>query len=1062
MAACPKCGEDNSERARFCQSCGSPLSAAAPGPVRTRKTVTVLFSDITGSTALGEQLDPESVRSIMARYFDGMRRVLERHGATVEKFIGDAVMAVFGIPQVHEDDALRAVKAASEMRDTLEDLNTELEARWGIRIRNRTGVNTGEVVAGDTGSASTLATGDAVNVAARLEQAAGPGEILLGETTYRLVRHAVRVATGIPLSLKGKTEPVTAYRLLDVLPEGRVRERRLVAPLVGRDAELGQLLAAFEEVEAERSCRLVTVLGAPGLGKSRLVSEAVAALGDRATVLHGRCLPYGDGITFWPVIEVMKQAAGVTDADPPAEVLRRLGDMAAELGMDPADAPRLATLMGLAPAGGTIEESFRAVRVLLQAMSRRRPLVVVVEDIHWAEPSLLDLLHHVVELARDAPILVLCPARPELLEARPGWGADLPNSTIVPLRPLSEEESRRMVPAALGVSGLEAVAEQVTRAAGGNPLFIEEMLGMMIDDGVLVHRDGNWLVAQDSSTLAVPATIAALIASRLDRLSEEERAVAEWASVVGKEFQRDALVALSDGGSLDPSLDELVQKEYIVPTASPGAYRFRHILIRDEAYSAIPKEHRAKLHERFGNWLEVQAGQRLPEYEEIVGYHLEQGHRYLSELGLDDKRTGALARRASDRLDHAGRRAAARGDLSAAVKLLSRSASLLDEDDPALASVVLELGDASVQAGEFAEAEDAFRRGQEVADISGNRLLAAHLTAKRRFARLFTDPTARLEDLRRELGGTVRLFEEAAYREGLADVWLQLGILSVWGGQATAALDLLERAVAAARTAGNERVESQASVFALAAAFFGSTPLAETMELVDAVAKDPSTPVHVQAFARTERSACLAMEGRFDEARDEWSRARALADELGPAVAPMTAMASFGQVVFELTGELDEAEAVLRPAYDRFLEAGETGHLSTVACELGHIVLDQHREEEALTLSDLSERNAAADDVWSQVGWRTLRARVLGRRGEHELAEQLAREAVEHALSTDYLHHIGQTLLRAAEVMRAAGKLEEAADYTRGAAEVFERKGNIVSAERARNHLAGPAGKESL
>ena len=426
MSRCPGCGRENADDARFCPSCGTALGGSEQR-TEARRIVTVVFTDVTGSTALGESLDPEPLRRVLTRYFDSMQDVIERHGGVVEKFIGDAVMAVFGIPQLHEDDALRAVKAASAMRERLVTLNMELASDHGVRIETRTGVNTGEVVAGDPTSGQRLITGDAVNLAARLEQAAAPGEIVIGATTHRLVRDGVLVEALEPLDLKGKSAKVQAFRLLEVLPDAAAITRRGDSPFVGRASELMILRDQFADCVAERSCRLVTVLGAPGIGKSRLIGEFIEGRGDAGYVV-GHCLAYGDGITYWPLVEIVKQIAG-GDARSVAALVPEDGALVAE---------GIAAAVGQSEGATSPEETFWAVRKLLEALARDRPLIVVLEDFDWAEPTFLDLVEYVLGFA-SAPILVLAVARPDLLERRPSWSAPRPHSTLLVLEPLARE-----------------------------------------------------------------------------------------------------------------------------------------------------------------------------------------------------------------------------------------------------------------------------------------------------------------------------------------------------------------------------------------------------------------------------------------------------------------------------------------------------------------------------------------------------------------------------------------------------------------------------------------------
>ena len=548
MLTCANCGRESPEDFAFCPACSAPL--APPGRQEVRKTVTVVFCDVTGSTAMGERLDPESLRRVMSRYFAEMRAALERHGGTVEKFIGDAVMAVFGVPAIHEDDALRAVRAAAEMREALQVFNKELERDHGVSLAARIGVNTGEVVAGDQGD--TLVTGDAVNVAARLEQAAEPGTVLIGEETLRLVRDAVVAEPVPPLEVKGKSEPLAAFRLVQVTAGVAGVARRLDSPMVGRERELARLRQTFEAAIADRSCQLFTILGTPGVGKSRLVEEFLGSLGE-ATVLRGRCLPYGEGITFFPVGEVVKEAAGLEDFDAPDEIERKI---CAVLGTDGPACSTLAQLFAAAERDSSVEETFWAVRSFLEAVAQTAPLAVVFDDIHWGEPTFLDLIEHITGWAREAPILVLCVARPELLDERAGWGGGKFNATTISLEPLSDDECGDLIGNLLGRAALpDEARDRILAAAEGTPLFVEEMLSMLIDDGSLARDGDRWVATGPLVDLRVPPTIQALLAARLDQLTGDERAAIQRAAVCGKQFHVGAVAALLDGrrgGPADP------------------------------------------------------------------------------------------------------------------------------------------------------------------------------------------------------------------------------------------------------------------------------------------------------------------------------------------------------------------------------------------------------------------------------------------------------------------------------------------------------------------------------
>jgi len=617
--------------------------------------VTVLFCDVTGSTALGESTDPEALRALLARYFERTKGIVESHGGTVEKFIGDAVMAVFGIPAAHEDDALRACRAAVEMREALPELG----------IRGRIGVNTGEVV---TGTSERLATGDAVNVAARLEHAAEPGEVLVGAETHALVRDAVVAEPVEPLILKGKAEPVPASRLVAVLD---APERSHGLPFVGREAELARIVEAWERALSEARCELVTVVGDAGVGKSRLVAEALAAVGAR--VVRGRCLPYGEGITYWPVVDVVKRL----------EVLPS----------DPVAAAAVRSLLGESDVGTSGDEIAWAFRKLLEEQA---PLVAVFDDIQWGEETFLDLIESTALLSSGAPLLLLCMARPELVERRPGWPGALR------LEPLPAEQVDALIGAA--VSG--ELRQRIARAAGGNPLFISEMLAM----------------AAGNAEVEVPPTLKALLAARLDQLDEAERKVLERGSVEGEIFHRGAVQALApEETQVTTRLAGLVRRELIRPDraqlAGDDGYRFRHLLIRDAAYDALPKAVRADLHARFAAWLD-EHGHALVERDEIAGYHLEQAARYHAELGQADP---ALAERAAERLATAGRRAIDRQDDRTGAALLARAAELVR---PHRLDLALELeaawaiGDQDRRASARA-AEAAAERAEAEGDRSG-------------------------------------------------------------------------------------------------------------------------------------------------------------------------------------------------------------------------------------------------------------------------------------------------------------------------------------------------------
>jgi class 3 adenylate cyclase/tetratricopeptide (TPR) repeat protein len=1059
MPACPRCGEHNPDRARFCLACGLPLEATGvPSRREVRKTVTVVFTDVTGSTALGERLDPESLRRVMSRYFDEMRTVLERHGGTVEKFIGDAIVAVFGIPVLHEDDALRAIRAAAEMRDALESLNEELEREWGVRIQVRTGVNTGEVVAGDPALGQSMVVGDAVNVAARLEQTAPPDSIQIGATTYRLVRDAVEVESLEPLALKGKAQAVPAYRLLHVRPGAPAFERRMDSPMVGRDREQLLLNQTFERTAEERSCHLFTVLGAAGVGKSRLAAELVSMCRMRARVHGGRCLPYGEGITFWPIVEVVREAAEITDEDS-AQQGRTKIDALLE-GQEDADlvAERVAQVVGLADVTTEAEEITWAVRRLFEALAETEPLVVVLDDIHWAEPTLLDLIEHVADWSRDAPILLVCLARAELLDIRPTWGGGKLNATSIHLEPLTEEQSSTLIGNLLGRAELsEDAGRRIAEAAEGNPLFVEEMLSMLIDDGLLLRDDGHWVPASDLSGVSVPPTIQALLAARLDRLGPDERVVIERASVEGKVFHRGAVAELSPASERDAvagHLQTLVRKELVRPNrpdfAGEDAFAFRHLLIRDAAYEGMPKETRADLHGRFATWLERSAGSRLAEYEEIIGYQLEQAHRYRTELGPVDERTTDLGRRAAEHLGRAGRRAFDRGDAPGATNLLQRALALLPEEDPARLGHSVDLGKALAVQGEFVRAEELLEGTVEAASTLGDQTMEWRARMERLDIRIMADPGGTtMEESRTGAEHAIGLFTELGDESGLARAWHVLAMVHWNEAGSRKTQEALEEAILHARKAGDHRQEAEDLAWLLITAGWGSRPIAEALTMIHGILGRSRQHPKVEAFASISRGFLESMTGDFDHAREMVRRGRDSLQDLGFAVDAAATCHASGHVEL-MAGDPAAAERELRAGYDALERMGEKAYLSTTAARLAEAVYAQGRYDEAERYSRISEEAADPGDLESQMRWRAARAMALARGGQVEDAERLARDAVTLAEGTDFTDTHADMLRSLAEVLRLAGRREEAMSAEQRALAFYEAKGNVMQAEQTR------------
>ena len=1050
MLTCGNCGRQSPDDFAFCPACASPLAPPA-AQHETRRTVTVVFCDVTGSTAMGERLDPESLRRIMSRYFQEMRAALERHGGTVEKFIGDAVMAVFGVPNVHEDDAIRAVRAAGEMREALVALNKELERDHGVSLAARIGVNTGEVVAGDP-QGQTLVTGDAVNVAARLEQAADPGAVLLGGDTMRLVRDAVAAEPVEPLVMKGKSDPISAFRLIEVTTGVAGVARRLDSPMVGRERPLAQLRQAFDAAVADRSCQLFTVLGAPGVGKSRLVAEFLGTVQGEATVLRGRCLPYGEGITFFPVGEVVKEAAGLDDFDAPEEIERKICAILGD-GEQGAACATLAQLFGAADHDSAAEETFWAVRRFLESVAQAGPLAVVFDDIQWGEPTFLDLIEHIADWSRDAPILVLCMARPELLDDRPVWGGGKFNAATILLERLSDADCGELIANLLRRAALPDEARvRILEAAEGTPLFVEEMLSMLIDDGLLVLEGDRWIATGDLGAVSVPPTIQALLAARLDRLSADERAVIQRAAVAGKQFHLGALTAMFDGDGIADvrgTVMSLVRRDLIWPDRSlligEDAFRFRHLLIRDAAYEAAPKAVRAALHERYAAWIVDVAGDRVEEQEEIVAYHLERAYRLHQELGPLSDTAREIGLRAARHYAACGRRAAERGDEAAAATLFRHAADLLPEGHPDRPSMLYEVARAYGHTFEPRLAFGAADEAVQEAAAAGQTPLGWLARLERSFAHQLMDPHGKsTQEIRDELAGAIASLEEAGDEAGLATVWRRRAEIEWMPCRFDAAREAADRAVQHARLSGKRSLLVHAMGIRSAAEMFGNMRPEGVLASLDEAAAEVGREGLFGHMMLVHRSSCAAMTGDLDTARRLSDEAIALAGRMGVGFFVAASCEFRGD--FELqAGDAAAAEQAYRRQYETLDTAGDEGHKSTAAADLARALYQLDRLDEAETFARMALEIAAEDDLVSQASGRCARALVHAARGEHDDAIRSAREAVAIFGDTQSPVFHGNIWMTLAEVLRAAGQNDEAAGAARTALGFFERKGNELA-----------------
>jgi class 3 adenylate cyclase len=967
---------------------GPPLAQAAPREVR--KTVTVLFCDVVDSTALGEGTDPEVLRALLARYFKQMKSIVELHGGTVEKFIGDAVMAVFGVPVAHEDDALRACRAALEMRESFPELG----------IEGRIGITTGEVV---TGTEERLATGDAVNVAARLEQAAEPGQVFVGEPTLQLVHEEAEVEALEPLALRGKAEPVEAYRLRALHTVSRRHDLRFV----GRAQEVAAIQEAWQRALTAKRCEVFTIVGEAGVGKSRLVAEALPTINARA--VEGRCLSYGEGITYWPVVEVLKQL-GSSSADERA-------------------AAAIAAVLGETDVPTSAEEIAWGFRKLLE---QQAPLIVVFDDIQWGEETFLDLIEHLALLSSGSPILVLCIARTELNERRPGW------TPLLRLQPLADDDVDELI----GRRGPAELKERIARVASGNPLFVSEMLAMSFET---------------NGEVEVPPTLRALLVARLDQLKPEERWLIERGAVEGEVFHSGAVQALApEETRVTRTLSALVRKS-LIRTDKPqlpgeDGFRFGHALLQEVAYEGITKSKRAELHERLAAWLD-ERGAEFVESDEIVGYHLEQAHRYRAELGPVDEAARELASRAADCLARAGGRAFVRNDMPAAAKLLGRAATLLERGDPGRAAILPELGAALGAVGDLARAEDVLAQAVAEARALEGANLVARAVAEQVLLRLFSDPEGRAQEARAEGERLIAALEGSDDDRALAKAWYLVGFANLNATQFADMDRAMSRSLEHADRAADLQQQSAAIQGLASATACGPTQVADGIVRLERLSERVPDGSQAEAGLLINLALLQAMAGRIGEARRLAGRGRAIFKELGMEIWGATNAIEVGSVE-RYAGDPAVAEPVLRKGCEALQRMGERAFLSTTSAFLAQTLYALERHEEADEWTHVSEEAAAPDDLLSQFVWRSVRAKVLARRGKLKDGERLAKEAVALAETGDMLACTGDALLDLAEVLRLANKDDEARSCIQRALGLYEQKGVVRMAERARALLA--------
>ncbi len=1063
MRICPSCGDQSPDRYRFCNTCGASLTEVIAR--ETRRTVSLVFAmpkvhAVAGATggdgASGPE--PEALRDVMSTYFDAMRAALERHGGTVEKFIGDAVMAVFGLPVRHEDDAVRAIRAAADMQAALPELNERFRRERGLELENHIGVNTGEVIAGDASTGQRLVTGDAVNTAARLEQAAGPGEIVLGDLTYRLARGQIEIEFIPPLTLKGKAEPVPAYRLVRVgaPTETQPADTTTTAtPFVGREAEMGRLSEALGDAMTNRRARLVTLVGDAGVGKSRLIREFAARASESARVARGRCLPYGDGITFWPLAEIVREAAGIVGDDTPDQAIAKIRALCASQDAD-AIVERVASAMNLTATQFPVTELLWGGRRLLETLAARQPLTMIVDDIHSAETTFLDFIDHLLDAVDGVSILLLCSARHEIAERHAEW-LEAHDADTIRLEPLTDTESGQIVEELLGTLD-PSVRERITAVSEGNPLYVEQIVSMLIETGEIQRGLDGWVARGDSESIRIPPTVEALVAARLDALDQEERAVVEPAAVIGLSFPMDAVDELVEAAireHLEADLIALTGKQLVRRAAGEEViYRFGHQIIRDTAYGGLLKRLRAFLHERFVVWAERVNRERgrEAEFEEILGYHLEQAYRYRTELGVVTDEDRAVGERAAQKLASAGRRANERGDGPAAVSLLHRATNMLPRESHFRLELTVELGEATMNQGRFDEGRailtevktTAAELGEPRLEVQADLLLAS----VDQFQGTGTTAQA-LETARR----AIEVLEAAGDHRGLARAWRLAMTTELNQGHLEEASAAVDHVVSEARAAGDQRLASRSATAIAYVLLHGPTPVDDAIRQCRELMATVSGNRVTQAIVESTMAVLTAMAGSIDEARALYRHSQAVVTELAGGVDALAGSIDSSRVEL-LAGDLQTARAELIRDYDALAAIDETFFRSTIAGQLAGVLQRLGETADARRYADVAAEIGDDDDILTQVLWRLARARLAAGAGEAEDAERYAAEAIERADRTT------DGLLRAeayetlGDVLEALGRRESAGPPWREALQLYEAKGDVVSARALSERLA--------
>ena len=966
-----------------------------------RRLVTILFVDVIESMALAETLDAEALGTVLRSYFEAVSAAITRHGGTVEKYAGDAVMAAFGIPVSHEDDALRAARAALDIRVGIAALNEQLVQQHEVGLEIRVGMEAGEVVATPTDARQRLVTGEAVGIAARLEAAADPDTIVVGELAGRLIDHAATLDPLGALAIKGKRDPVQAYRLLDVRPVAPAFEQRQDAKLVGRKRELAALRRTLKRsVDGSAVCGAV-VVGSPGVGKSRLAAE-LTRRAKGVTALWGRCLSYGEGITYWPLREALEQAEVSVER---AAVLDAL-DAAT-----PTPAPEIALLF----------------RQFCEATAHQQPLVLVFDDVHWAEPTLLELLEHLADKG-SGPISVVCLAREELTEDRPTFLEGRSNVDRIPLDSLTADETDALLE---GLGGAVLESDQRARIvenAEGNPLFLEQLLALALEGGLAEH--------------SLPETIQALLAARLDRLGPGERAVLERGAVIGKDFSAEDMTSLLEPEATptaESHLRTLSDRGFVRPRGET-AFSFRHVLVQEAVYRAAPKRLRADLHERYADRLD-RAHAELTELDEFVGHHLEQAYRLRSELGESDRRTERLADDAGRRLGEAGVRAVKRGDVPAAIGLLRRATSI-PLPSALEGELLTELGVALRAGGDLEGSLASVERAIGLAAAVGDRKTELHARMEAAYVGVHLRSETG-DDLLAVTAAAIPVFEAAGDDRSVGRAlhlagWVEGGHRGHHDVRLTAAERALTHYLRSAWPTSTATGEIANALY------YGPTRVADAIDRCNALVRTETSNRYGRANIEVYLGGLIAQTGDFDRARSLVSSAKAAFDDLGQRASAATFSAAILGDVELLAGDVIAAEATFRWLCSELGQTRGFSHLASRAGDLAEALYRLARFDEASAWTDVAERHSAADDVDARVLWMPVRAKVLARLGQLEEALELAASAVKLAETTDALNQHAKACRDLGEVFTRAGRTDDGRAAFADALELYEAKGNVV------------------